>query len=450
LLSPSLPTGVPAIDVDVVIIGSGIQGLWLLADLIDDGYQAILLERMRPGFGQTGHSHVFLHEGHIYASMLKEEPQDIHQRAASVLKANGLWKAALQTGRLKTLPPLRSNFYIGWDDPRRGEQFEAHCERVAIPCQKVTTPPSEFGVLPEMAGLYKSEGICLDSTLLLDHLLNYRNLGKRVAYCKEIQVDTYKSGRFNLVTKRPQDRERRQDMSLQIRAGALVLSAGAGNEKLINRLFAQGVIPHDPDATRQQTVKTFMLVVRHQSDSLPPVSGMFPNAGGIFIVSRQDSEGRTIWLIGDKQREIVTSPGEMIAFDAATWFYNLKKHLEKLLPTITTDAGNYEWGIYEATKAERWTANPRFEYGGAFPKGYHLHNHPTTPVWLAWPTLLTFAPLVASALVSNLKQTVAPASLPTDWGVWDKFCVSLTPNECRWKTTPLLSWADFTRCFPSS
>ena len=42
------------LDVDVVIMGGGIQGLWLLAELVDAGYQAILLERMQPGFGQTG------------------------------------------------------------------------------------------------------------------------------------------------------------------------------------------------------------------------------------------------------------------------------------------------------------------------------------------------------------------------------------------------------------
>lgn len=460
--SPFLSTGVPTIAVDVVIIGGGIQGLWLLADLIDDGYQAILLERMRPGFGQTGHSHVFLHEGHIYASMLKEQPQKIGQRAASVLKANGIWKAALQTGRLKALTPLRSNFYVGWDDRRKGNDFEGHCRRAALPYEEVKTSPPEFGVIPKMVSLYMSQGICLDSRMLLDQLLKYSNIGERVGYCKEIQAETDDTERFNLVITRPKDDSRPEDLKfpqvpnrqkeifLSIRAGALVLSAGAGNERLVSRLQAKGRIPLNPDITRQQTVKTFMLVVRHKDGSLPPVAGMFPFANGIFMASRQDSQGRTVWLIGDRQREVVSSPGEMTAFDAATWFHNLKEDLGKLLPTITTAPDNYEWGIYEATKAERWTAGKHFEDGGAFPHGYHIHNPPGTTVWLTWPTLLTLAPLVSSEIVAGLKRTVTPAPLMKDQSFWDDFRVDLSPNECRWKTTPLLNWEDFRRCFASS
>lgn len=460
--SPSLPTGVPTIDVDVVIVGGGIQGLWLLADLIDEGYQAILLERRRPGFGQTGHSHVFIHEGHIYASMLKEQPQDIRRRAASVLQANGIWKIALQTGRLRALTPLRSNFYVGWDDPKKGDEFEEHCRRAALPYQPVNTSPSEFGTLPTMASLYKSEGVCLDSNLLLNHLLSYSNLGKYVGYCKEIDAEPYASGRYNLVATRVKDPDRSQDLTypqdpnrpeeipLRIRSGALILSAGTGNERLVDRLLAQKGVTVNADTTRQQTVKTFMLVVRHQSGSLPPVAGMFPYAGGIFIVSRKDPQGRTVWLIGDKQREVVSFPGEITAFDAAAWFHKLKKDLGKLLPTLLAEPDKYEWGIYEATKAERWTVGKRFKHGGAFPEGYYMHNPSGTTVWLTWPTLLTLAPLLASAVVSDLKQTVPPRQLPTDWSLWDNFCLRLIPNECRWKTTPLLSWEEFKRCFPLS
>lgn len=459
--SPSLPTNVPTVDVDVVIVGGGIQGLWLLADLIDQGYQAILLERVRPGFGQTGHSHVFLHEGHMYASMLKYSGQDTHQSAVSVLRANGLWQTALQTGRLKTLMPLKSNFYVGWDDQQSAEDFEERCERAALPYEKVETG-HEFGALRAMASLYRSQALCLDSRLLLDHLLKYSNISERVGSCKEIHAVAYDTGKFNLLVSRPKDSTRPQDLQyhqvanrpkdihLQIRAGALVLSAGAGNEKLINQLRTRGGMPIDPHISRQQTVKTFMLVVKHRSGSLPPVAGLFPRAGGIFIASRQDPQGRTVWLIADGQRELVSNPGEMTATDAAAWFNKLKGHLEKLLPALVTDRDNYEWGIYEATKAERWTTSIRYGEGGALPPGYYMHNPPSTSVWLTWPTLLTLAPLVADAIVGDLKQTVGPAQLPTDWGLWDDFRVGLIPYECKWKTTPLLSWDDFKRCFTSS
>jgi hypothetical protein len=444
LPSLSSSTDVPLLDLDVVIIGGGIQGLWLLADLLDKGYQAILLERMRPGFGQTGHSHVFLHEGHMFASGRKEQHQDIVEHVGFVREANLLWKAALKDGRLANLKPLKNNFYIGWMNVGKAETFQEACRRANIPCEEVTTHPSEFGDLPMIETFYKSEGICLESRALLEELLNHGNLHKHVGYCKEISVEIYDSGRFQLSVTCS------SEGPLKVRAGALVLSAGAGNEKLVNRLFANSHIQMDPNATRQQTVKTFMLVIRDLNGSLKPAAGMFQEFGGIFMVSRQDSQGRTVLLIGDKHRELVPYPGEMTAFDAATWFQGMKMELEKLLPLLINNANDYEWGIYEGIKAEPWTISDKFKEGGALPRIYCVHKHPDTPIWLTWPTLLTFAPKVASDIVGELDvfmKSRQPASSSTDWSLWENFCMSLTPVEDRWKTIHLLGWDDFKRCF---
>lgn len=439
----------PTMEVDVVIVGGGIQGLWLLADLLAAGYHAVLLERMRPGFGQTGHSHVFIHEGHIYASMLRERDDDILQRVDSLAKANTLWKAALAAGRLQNLTTLKSNFYIGWDDRIKGGLFEQRCALTNLPLEEVYTSPSEFGTLAKMASLYKSEGVCLESNALLNQLMNFGNLHELVACCHKISAKANDSGCFDFLAEHDADyaREHNKIRSIQVRAGAVVLSAGAGNETLIKDLFDTAPLPTDPRAIRQQTVKTFMLVLRHLNDSLPLVTGMFPDFGGIFIVSRQDSQGRMIWLIGDKQRRLVPVPGEMTTFDAITWFQNLKNALELLLPDIIENAVNYEWGIYEATKAERWTENKKLEGGGGFPEGYHIHKHPTQSIWLAWPTLLTFAPLVANSVVTELKQFVTPGKFSMNQNVWGKFKRTLAPSECRWKKTPLQSWNDFSGCF---
>lgn len=435
---------VPTLKVDAVIVGGGIQGLWLLADLIKNGYQAILLERMWPGFGQTGHSHVFLHEGHMFAGMLREGLPEALSRVGSVLKANGLWKAELKTGRLRNLSPLKSSFYIGWKYRIQADEFAERCKQAELPCEEVTSSPTDFGVLAEMEGLYRSEAICLDSKMLLENLLASSDLDTRVGYCEDIGVDGYESKTFRLVARR----DRRN--LLHIDTSALVLSAGAGNEKLVTHLFHKGELPLDLDATKQQTVKTFMLVIRHLKGSLPLVAGMFPDFGGIFVVSRKDAQNRTVWLVGDKQRKLVGVPGEIAAFDAVTWFENLRIELEQLFPELINHADDFEWGIYDATKAERWTGNDRFEEGGVFPGDYHLHKHPGAALWLTWPTLLTFAPMVASSIVSELKRDVPLGSTGQDWSSWDTFRLSKGPSECRWKTTPMLSWEDFIRCYSRS
>ena len=55
-----------AIAADVLIIGGGVMGLWLLNDLRQAGYSALLLEKRELGGEQTCHSHVYLHRGYLY------------------------------------------------------------------------------------------------------------------------------------------------------------------------------------------------------------------------------------------------------------------------------------------------------------------------------------------------------------------------------------------------
>lgn len=429
-----------AIDVDVVIIGGGIQGLWLLADLVEKGYSAVVLERMRPGYGQTGHSHVFLHQGHMYAAM--QGVSDVLTRVTAVQKAHDLWKEALlPTGRLKGLAPLTSNFYVGWTDPGKAGAFEEYCSATGIPYKEIFHTPLEFGTLAKMRKLYESKATCLQARELLGCLLNLRDLRKRVCCCDEVLIKTYSSSTIELVAKRGKAN------LLGVRSKAVVLAAGAGNERLLHNLSSNPNIVQRSQSTKQQTIKTFMLVIRHFDDSLPLVTGMFPEFGGIFIVSRRDDLGRTVWLIGDKQRQLVPVPGEMTAFDANSWFRRLKTELTKLFPQLMNNAENYEWGVYEATKAETFGIDKRFPEGGVFPGGYHLYKEPDKPIWLTWPTLLTFAPLIADEITNDVVKTIPLRTSSMNWSSWERFCPIVAPEECRWKTTALLNWKDFVRCF---
>jgi len=298
----------------------------------------------------------------------------------------------------------------------------------------MTPIPAELGPLTKR--VYKADGTCLDSNKLLTQLLQSGNLTDRVGLCEIVSVQSNPSGRFHLLGKRDKQN------SLQFDAGAVVLSAGSGNEH-VQRLFGLNV---SNNGSRQQTVKTFMLVVREIDEQLPPTSGMYPDFDGLFMVSRTDPDGRTVWLIADRQRKLVPVPGEITAFDPVSWFRTIKLTLTKLFPRLMDHPEDYEWGIYEAAKAELWTENDRRE-GGKFPVNYHFNRMPGMPVWLAWPTLLTFAPLVAHLIAQDLATVVTPKSVATNWCVWNKFRIGLAPEECRWKMTPLLNWDDFKRCY---
>lgn len=424
------------IEVDVVVVGGGIQGLWLLGDLIKAGHNAILLERMQPGFGQTGHSHVFIHQGHIYAGMLRETDDDTLARIKYVQEANRLWQEELRAGRLQGLETIKSTFHMAFSNADNGETFRERCRRASLTCKPVeeTDFPAEFGQLTQR--LYEGEGMCLDSNLLLNQILQSGNLNDKVGLCEILSVQPTASGRFQLVGRR--DRK----TNIEIDAGAVVLSAGSGNEH-VQGLFG---LDASTNGSRQQTVKTFMLVVRELNAPLPPTTGMHVDFDGLFVVSRKDRDGKTVWLIGDKQRELVAVPGDMCAFDPVSWFRNTRLSLDKLYPKVMKSPQDYQWGIYEASKAEPWTQKGNSK-AGKFPGSFHSKKVPGLPIWLAWPTLLTFAPLVASLLVEDIVRVVKPNSVTTDWSVWNKFRVALAPERCRWKMTPLLSWQDFERCY---
>ena len=55
------------VDVDAIIVGGGIAGLWTLARLRAEGYNAILLEDEALGAGQTRYAQGIIHGGTKYA-----------------------------------------------------------------------------------------------------------------------------------------------------------------------------------------------------------------------------------------------------------------------------------------------------------------------------------------------------------------------------------------------
>jgi len=437
----------PSMTVDVTIIGSGIQGLWSLATLTEAGYNAILLERERPGFGQTGHSHVFLHEGHMFASSVDKEFDEVRPRLEATKKANAIWKTALNDGWLRDLDTIESNFYVGWQLEQRGRTFQSYCHRAGLTCDEVAQEGDLFQGIPPMGGVYHGPGKCIDSRILLERLLAVHDIRSRVGFCKDIDILTSDSSQTELlVTGKGEagSNSSRSKDQIVIKTNSLILSAGAGNERLISLLNGSGSF--HVETSRQQTVKTFMLVVRHLNSSEPLASGFFPEFGGIFMVSRRDLQGKIVWLIGDKQRKLIPVPGESPAFDAVNWFGNLNRHLVNLLPRIANNPDEYEWGIYEATKAERWTTNSKGE-AGRMPEAFHVSRHPSKSIWLTWPTLLTFAPLVAASIRDDLVATAAPQQPVSDLEHWQRLRLDLNAADCRWKRTPLVSWTKFNQSF---
>src|SRR5579872_3557211 len=99
----------PRLDIEVLIVGAGIAGLWLAHDLADLGIPFAVLERAELGGAQTCHSHVYIHQGFIYnrVDLIKE-----------LLSVTATWQAWLQN-RPHLILSHRSHFGF-----RHGEEFQ--------------------------------------------------------------------------------------------------------------------------------------------------------------------------------------------------------------------------------------------------------------------------------------------------------------------------------------
>lgn len=288
-------------------------------------------------------------------------------------------------------------------------------------------------------------GTCLESQAVVRAFLDYKDLGVRVVPAQNIQFHDQAPKGFRILVEPPKQRRDEQPKPrLDIACHAIVLSAGAGNERLIREVGSS--IQADLSAARQQTVKTYMLVVKTLAKGLEPVCGFFPFAGSIFLAHRSGADESIIWLVGDRQRNPVNFPGEWTVLDARGWFRKLRPELTRLMPWLWKNPEHHEWGIYEAAKAEPWGNSERYPHGGALPQRHQVVKDPWLNVWAAWPGFLTLAPLVAKEISDQIESAAIPKSKGKPWNI-STADVGISAEPDRWQATPLLDWETFERCY---
>jgi glycine/D-amino acid oxidase-like deaminating enzyme len=443
-----------SIGVDVVILGGGIQGLWLLADLVDQDYQAILLERFHPGSGQTGHAHFFLHQGHMRAAMEARVPTDdsgeqettrLRSRRIKLFQnAHAAWMKELESGRLQSVRRLQGKFYISGSEGAKRDRLQRILKEAEIDNFKEFRNSSIFR---SCSWMLEDEGICLESSNVLDALLKHRDLNNRIGDCNEVKIENHPAGGFHLAVEKSDKRD------FEIICRGLVFTAGAGNEHFILRTLPASGIHLDTSIARQQTIKTYMLVIKDMQGTdrkLERMCAMFPDHHNIFLAYREDPRdpNTLVWLLGDGQRSHIRTPGQWTGLNARSWFQRIRPNIKKLFPWLLEAPESYRWGIYEATKAEPWTPKEQYPDQIMLPEKHQIHRVPGHNAWVAWPSFLTLAPTVAA----EMAEAIATSSIPRSTQIvnradWDLIRKKVEPGKDLWETTPLLDWDTFSRCY---
>ena len=373
-------------SIDLVVVGGGIAGLWILDAAIRAGLSAVCVEASKLGSGQSVCAQGIIHGGLKYT--LKE--RDL-SAASPISEMPALW-ADLASG-----------------DPQLGPDLSEAV--MSSPCTwlwRTDSLASRLGMLGAKAALRtKPSTVDRDgrpalirdapgAVLRVDEpVFDTRSVLKTMALAHPaslIAVDgpegiefASQGGRVSRVILRNGSAE----VTLEPRA--VVFAAGAGNEALLSRLGLD-----DSVAQRRPLHMTLL-----RSPSLPEFHGhcVDGNRTRVTITSGRDADGRVIWQLGGDLAEsgVARDSGDQIAF-AAT-------EIRSILPALDLSTLRHAaWSTYRVDRAERRTRS------GFRPDDAELVSLHEGRLLVAWPTKWALAPRLAAAVIEALPPEIASAS----------------------------------------
>ncbi|MDG1838585.1 MAG: FAD-dependent oxidoreductase [Phycisphaerales bacterium] len=365
----------PATQLDAFIVGGGIAGLLTLDALHRRGCRVWLLERNALGSGQTIWSQGIIHGGLKYA--LGGEAGEA-ARAVSNMPAR--WSAMLngQSDPNLSAVHMRANACAVWATSGMrsiagllGAQFTLRTKPTPWPVDSL--PEALAGVRTKI--LQIAEPV-LEPMSLLSVLGSMHH--NRVLL-----------GDISSIT--PTDECINVELTggLRIRAGKLILTAGAGNASL--RSMA------DLPADREQTRPLQMILAR----------GPLPVLNGHCIRSTQpwltittvagDSETR-VWQIGGQVAERGAEMTSAATIQAAV------QNVRAAMPNLSLEGT--EWSTYLAPRSEYATGQ------GGRPDRHGLIEDDR--IITAWPTKLALAPLLADDIAHRISANSGSLEVPAD------------------------------------
>ena len=365
-------------SMDVLILGGGAAGLWLLDDLHRRGYSVALAESASLGTGQTIWSQGIIHGGLKYA---------LHGRAGGAAKAiRGMplrWRRSLAGERQPDLSRtrLRAEYCCIWAHagirsrlgllgasmslsvkPKRLEEEErpAPLRNWSGPVFRLGEQVIEPGsFLQDLADQHVSRILSVDGPQGVEINAASR-LGRGDAPVDVQEVHLRCPG----------------GTPLTIRPRHLVLAAGDGNSRIRNRLGLP--VNHIQKRPLQ------MVMLRGQ---LPMINGhCIRNAHPwLTVTSTCDHADRTIWQVGGQVAEETANASASQAIARA------REDLAIALPDV--DLSKAEFATYRAIRAEGTASGKRPDRPTIFFDGN---------VITAWPTKLALVPMLSDSIVERL------------------------------------------------
>lgn len=409
------------VDVDILIIGGGIQGLLLLRDFLRLGYSCVLLSNMKLYKSQTLCSQGYLHKGYFY-----QEAELVDNLSESIC----LWKSILSHLKInglqdKSLYGIHKYNSKIWEQIWENNQLKYKAFESNIPAV------FQHGIINNMT-LYETDEICINTEHLLKKL--YERFSEFIIDISAIESIDIQSNRIS---------------HIKFKSGAIcglvylryaIFTGGSGNADLvraINRSSQEDTqVFSDLSSKVQQNRSCQVLLMK--GSALPRISFLCPDIE-LFIAPRICGE-ETIWLVTHG----FDTPICQDISPRNRWEFNrlrLMKYvnlINKIIPGI--ENLNLQYGVYTATKAESVLLGQ-----GKRPNTFFADDLGFDNLVVIYPTKLTLAPLVSRKVSSILLENLKPSHTQVSDYV-GKFGYLKNSNIAEeWKSVEWLNWRDILR-----
>ena len=378
------------IDIDVLIYGGGVAGLWTLTRLQREGYSCVLVESKALGSGQTIASQGIIHGGIKYA--LTGEAGAASKAIAAMPE---IWRECLAgTGEidLRNVKVLSEKQNL-WTTPGIGSRLAGVAAskviRTAVRGVPKDSRIAPFDVAPRGVDVYEVEEPVLEPRSVVAALAGAAGAP---ILATDSGPEGLGGGDVGLVIENGVVRER-----IEFRPRRYVLAAGAGNGKLVSG-FGYTSIGDEPPYARPQYRPLHMVMVR---GDLPLVYGHcvgMSDKPRMTITSQKDAAGRTVWYVGGSIAESGVGLSPDLQVRAA------RREVAECVPWISLDGT--QWSSFLIDRAEGSFGDA----GNQRPDGPFVHA--CDDIILTWQTKLAFAPLLAERVVESLRsQDILPTSV---------------------------------------
>ena len=387
------------VNLDTLIIGGGIAGLWTLDRQVERGLSAGLIESGCLGQGQSISAQGILHGGTKYAlSGL------VPTGAREVSSMPERWARSLSGDSAPDLSETKvraSECHLWRTDSVRSIVGMVGAKVGLSVTPSVIAPETRPAILRSCPG---------DVALLPERVIEMPSV---LETFRRTHEDRLLHGSVDSIS-----RNKTHDFTVQvlaeggatvtIHAKRIVLSAGRGNESLLQMLDTH---THTPavDRPAMQLRPLHMAMVRGTQEALPELNGHCVDGGQtrVTITSSTARNGDRVWQLGGRLAEEGCKRTE-----EAQWL-EAKNCLGAVLPDFDADSKALTWATYRVDRAEHKTRR------WARPDGAFVES--SGGIIIVWPTKMVLAPNAAKKVdafisddqVTQKNQVAAFANQPT-------------------------------------